>query len=316
MDNGKKTRKLITEITEAENGLRLDVWLSQRFTYHSRTQWQQFVKNRAVTINNFSTKPSRVLNSGDVIEYSIKEKAEPEVNRNYLIIFENNSFIVVNKPSDIPCHPSGSYFNNTLSEVLSLDLNLKLYLVHRLDRETSGVILFAKNSEYAGKLSQLFKLGLASKEYVAVVHGSFPDCFSAEGFLTSDDKSIIRKKRKFILKNDLYDENENFEYAKTKFEVIKRGNGLSMLRVIPETGRLHQIRATLYSLGFPMVGDKIYGVDDSIFLRFIEGKLMEEDYNKLLISHQALHAEKLKINLDGKSMEFIAEIPRELTSLF
>jgi len=316
MPDYKKTRKLITEIAEDEDGSRLDVWLSQRFTYHSRTQWQQLVRRGDVILNNLRTKPSRILNLGDVVEYLLEEQVEPEVNLNYLIIFENDSFIVVNKPPDLPCHPSGSYFNNTLSEVLSSDLNMKLYPIHRLDRETSGVILFAKTSEYAKKLAQIFNSKLASKEYIAVVHGSFPDHLLAEGFLTSDNKSIIRKKRKFILKNEHASECENIEYAKTTFEVIKRGNGLSMLRAILETGRLHQIRATLFSVGFPMVGDKIYGLDDNFFLRFIEGKLTDEDYSKLLISHQALHAEKLKIRLDGKNMEFIAELPKDIISLF
>ena len=311
-------RKIITKIDNESAGTRLDQWLAKRYSYQSRAQWQDLIKRKKILLNNSSTKSSRVLNCNDTVEFLTDDFNEPEVNMDYRIIYENDDIIAINKPPDLPCHPAGGYFNNTLFSILTKDLNIKLYLIHRLDRETSGVILFAKNSAMAKKLSKLFSSRNINKEYVVAVHGNFPDKLNTYGYLTDDTSSIIRKKRKFIESKNLDAVTKNHETAETTFKLIQKNNNMSLVRVLPKTGRLHQIRATLCSLGYPVVGDKIYGLDDTYFEKFINDNLTESDKKLLKIPHQALHAFKLSFIYpeNNKIFSIEAEIPNTITNLF
>ena len=108
------------------------------------------------------------------------------------------------------------------------------------------------------------------------------------------------------------------ESAETHFELLNENNGLSLVKALPKTGRFHQIRATLYSLGFPLVGDKYYGLDETIFLRFISDSMTQEDIDKLILDRQALHAQSLTFTLSStkKQYNFDAELPKEIASLF
>ena len=291
-------RKLVTIVEKKDDSSRFDKWLTERFTYHSRNQWQEIIKKGLVTVNGKCCRASKVLRTGDAVEYNAEDHEEPEVDFDYSIVYEDEVMLAVNKPANLPCHPAGIYFKNTLFSKLSKERSSKIYLINRLDRETSGIVFFAKNKETAKYLSNLFMTRQISKEYIVVVHGVFPEKLKAGGYLIGDDKSPVRKKRKFITERD-YNKNPNIynsadlEKAETSFELIKHTNDLSLVKVSPSTGRLHQIRATLCSLGYPVVGDKIYGLDDTLYLRFIDGKLSEEDRRILMLDRQALHAKSL-----------------------
>jgi RluA family pseudouridine synthase len=309
-------RKITSKIDSISNNTRLDLWLSSRFNYHSRNQWQTVIKKGEILVNGSKSKASKILITGDKIEFIIDEYDEPDVNKNYKIIFEDENILAVNKPPDLPCHPAGIYFKNTLSSILQADLNKKLYLINRLDRETSGIVLLAKNVNNAKFVSNLFASRTIDKEYIVGVHGNFPDKLNSTGYLTADTESVIRKKRKFINSNT-NNSLENFESCETHFKLIKYKNNLSLLKVIPKTGRLHQIRATLYSIGFPVIGDKIYGLDDTIFERFINDKLTDNDKDKLIINHQALHAKQIKfVDINKQIVDITAEIPNDVLNIF
>ena len=291
-------RQLTTIIEKKDDNSRLDKWLTERFTYHSRNQWQEIIKKGLVTVNKQCYRASKALKPGDVIEYDVEDYEEPEVDFEYSIVYEDNIMFAVNKPANLPCHPAGVYFKNTLFSKLSEVLDSKIYLINRLDRETSGIVLFAKSSKIAKYLSNLFTTKQTSKEYIVIVHGIFPNKLSVMGYLIGDNKSSVRKKRKFVIEEfyqnrHCINNSTEFEKAETSFELINASNGLSLVKVLPITGRLHQIRATLCSLGYPVVGDKIYGLDDTLYLRFIEGKLSENDKRKLIFDRQALHAKSL-----------------------
>jgi RluA family pseudouridine synthase len=298
IQNNSSERKLVTIVEKKDENSRFDKWLTERFTYRSRNQWQDIIKKGLVTVNGKRCRASKVLRFGDVVEYNAIDYEEPEVDFNYTVIYEDETVLAVNKPANLPCHPAGIYFKNTLFSKLSESFSTKIHLINRLDRETSGIVLFAKSPATAKSLSNLFSTKQISKEYIVVVHGIFPKKLNAMGYLTSDDMSSVRKKRKFIT-DEYYNGNykiccsEEFEKAETSFELIKQGSNLSQVRVLPATGRLHQIRATLCSLGFPVVGDKIYGLDDTLYLRFIDGEISEDDRIKLIINRQALHAKSL-----------------------
>ena len=236
------------------------------------------------------------------------------MDRNYTILLENKDFIAVNKNGSIPVHPSGCYYYNTLLNVLQEQYG-QLFIVNRLDRETSGVTLFAKHSKAASLLAQLFTGHNLKKTYYAIVHGLVPDTLIAQGYLCSDTNSVVRKKRKFV--QELPVHCDDAETCCTFFKKVAADQQFSVVECLPETGRLHQIRATLCSLGYPLVGDKLYGINDQFYLRHIEGTLTEADRKQLILTRQALHAGALAFTspFTGKEIICHAPLPPELQQL-
>ena len=318
MATENEKQRIVTTIVPGEaEGIRLDQYLANRFTYRSRTVWQRCIRSGEILLNGRKTPSSRPVHSGEVITFIPPEEdlIEPPVRTDYTILAETDDFLVVNKPGNLPVHPSGCYFNHTLQRLLSADLGKIVHPVNRLDRETSGVVLFAPDGRKAAQLADLFAAGEGKirKTYHAIVFGDFPDTVSAEGFLCSDPDSKIDKKQKFILKKDVSVLTDAMTDAKTDFRCLKRKNGLSLVECMPETGRLHQIRATLCSLGYPLAGDKMYGPDETIFLRFIEDRMTPDDRALLRMERQALHASELEFRspFDQSRCVFTAPVPAD-----
>ena len=313
MNNTDERKIDCTADITAENK-RIDLWLSERFTYHSRHQWQNVIKNGFLTVNGRKCRPSRKLKAGDLITY-YPQHDEPEVNTDYSIIYEDEKIIAVNKPANLPCHPAGPYFKNTLWYLLNNE-NYKIHFINRLDRETSGIMLIAKDSGTAGFCSK----NIQTKSYITAVTGDFPDELKAEGYLYEDesisrnDQFRVRKKRMFSYTKP---DSGNDETSKTFFRRVEKGNGISIIKADLYTGRMHQIRATLCSLGFPVVGDKLYGPDESIFIRFINDAMTEEDRRRLILDRQALHSKTISfIHPDSEqTVSLTAPVPDDIRSL-
>lgn len=271
-----------------DEGRRLDLWLSARFSYLSRNQWQQEIQEERIQVNGRKTRSSRVLHVGDEIAFFPADN-EPPVVFDYRIVHEDDDLLVIDKGGKLPCHPAGAFFRNTLWYDLSEKYG-KVSIVNRLDRETSGLLIAARNPAAAAGLSAQLQDGRMEKSYHALVFGEISVSFSAEGYLSTDPNSAVRKKRCFTPEapGDV-----SAEYAYTDFSPVRCADGMTLLLVRPRTGRLHQIRATLCSLGYPMVGDKIYGPDETCYLRFLEDALTEEDMTLLRMPRQALHASGL-----------------------
>lgn len=277
-------------------GIRLDHFLSGRFTYQSRTGWQAIIREGRISVNDIRVRASRRLHVGDVIAFDVQGIAEPEVDPSYSVVLERPDFLIVSKSGCLPVHPSGCYFQNTLLMLLKERYG-ELFIVNRLDRETSGLVVFAKDSETAGVLSGLFASRQVEKTYLAAVFGAFPaGPVVKNGWLSSDPDSPVRKKRRFT---DYDPGTEDAEASSTEFTCLKTCGGFSLVECRPHTGRLHQIRATLNSCGFPLVGDKLYGPDDTIFLRFTEGTMTDADRAALVLPTQALHAWRIRFDLPG-----------------
>lgn len=289
---------------------RLDVWLARRFTYHSRSQWRKLVGAGRVLVNDGPARTDQSLREGDRVAYVPEPTPEPPVDFGCVVLRETPDYVAVGKPGDLPCHPGGRYFRHTLWQWLS-DRYRDVYLVHRLDRETSGVVVAARTAAFAAALGRAFADHLARKEYLVLVEGETPAEWTADGFLADDRTSPVRKKRRFLAHDP-----GGGEPASTHF-VRLGGNGeLSLVRCLPRTGRLHQIRATLQSQGFPVVGDKLYGVDDGLFLRFIADTLTADDRARLRLGRQALHAERLCLPLpDGPALDVCAPLPPDMAGL-
>lgn len=184
------------------------------------------------------------------------------VETGYKILYEDEGFIVVDKPAPLPVHPVGRFTQKNLLSLLRKDrpeLAEGFRIVNRLDSETSGLVLVAKSSEMAGKLGILFEKRRVKKEYQAVVMGKpVKNAGIIDVALGTVHRGSLHMRRP----------DPQGENALTRYEVLKSGPSASLLKVMPETGRKHQIRAHLSFIGHPVLGDKVY-IDTKIFERYI-----------------------------------------------
>jgi 23S rRNA pseudouridine955/2504/2580 synthase len=280
-------RTITVIVPNTTSQYRLDRYLSQRFSYHSRSAWQKEIKRGAFSVNGERIKrPSKIIFPGDCIEYETPGRREPPVDAAYSIVYEDEWFIAVNKSGDLPVHPAGCYFNNTLLMLMQQSLSYTFYPLHRLDRETSGIVCFARSAEFASILSKAMRD--AQKTYIMVVSGHpTEDTFTCSIPLGNDEHSPVRKKRAAYQSAP--------EPACTHFSLIKRFATTSLLRAVLGTGRQHQIRAHCEYYGNYILGDKIYGGDARRYLRFLEEKNSQSLIEEAGFHRTALHAESLKL---------------------
>jgi len=211
------------------------------------------------------------------------------------IIYEDENILVIDKPSDLLVHPTG----NSKSEIRNpkptlIDFFPKAKLVHRLDRDTSGLLLLAKNEKTQNWLKDQFKNRKITKKYIALAHGKLKD---KTGIIT---KTISRSRKKGRIQTTAPIGKRR--EAITRYKVIKEFEDYSLLEVIPETGRTHQIRVHLASIGHPIAGDKQY-------------KFKRQQEPKGL-NRQFLHANYLKFNLpNGKTVKFESKLPEDLNKV-
>ncbi len=234
------------------------------------------------------------------------------------IIHEDAELLAINKPADLVCHPTK---NGPMSSLIGrtrlyLGAESRPHLVNRLDRETSGVTLVAKTDAVALELRRLWESREVQKEYLAIVHGHPGEEHGLiDAPLGKDEKSRVAIKD-CVRADGLSSQTEFFLERKLSKRVVSTGNksqAFSLLRVRPRTGRKHQIRIHLAHIGHPIVGDKIYGGDENLYLSLVEGRLDDEQKRTLILPHQALHARTLRFNWRGRQLEFSCEPERWFT---
>ena len=284
-------RIIKTGVTWNGEGLTLVNYLAGRFTYRSPEEWAQRIDSGEITVNGSKEAPEYLLKLHDVIEYRPGDIEEPPASLDYRIIYEDEKLLVVDKPANLCVHPSGPYFKNTLWYLLKERFG-DIHLVNRLDRETSGLLIAAKDPACAAKLAKM--QNDISKTYMVMVHGDMPERLSAKGFLFDDAASNVRKKRKFAPGERPPAGVLKIESSWTELFCLEQCSGFSLAAAVLKTGRMHQIRATVFSCGFPVVGDKLYGVDENLFLKLRTDSLTEEDKQKLILPCQALHSSRLE----------------------
>jgi len=240
------------------------------------------------------------------------------------VIYEDAELLAINKPAGLVCHPTkGDVYSSLISRVrLHVGEGTPVHLVNRLDRETSGVVLAVKGDKRVGKIKQLFAEREVSKEYLAIVRGHVSaDSGSIEAPLGKDEHAITAVKD--CVRPDGSPARTDFtvlqRFERPMLSLVLEGeagadsalrvphSAFTLLRVLPHTGRKHQIRIHLAHLGHPIVGDKIYGGDERLYLDFVERKLTEAQRRQLILPCHALHANELRFNWLLKEWVFRAE---------
>ncbi len=310
-------RHAAVTIAAHEAGTALIDYLTARFTYGDRMAWLQSIAEGRVLVDGEPAAPMQCLSRGAQLSYCPEGLPEPPVSTQFSILYQDRWLLAVDKPGNLPCHPAGRYFNHTLWAMLLREFGGSLAFVHRIDRETSGIVLVARSRESARRFRQRFEAGQVFKRYVAVVEGIFPlSPMTADGFLAPDTSSAVRMKQRYFPAEKKPSSFPAFP-CRTRLRAMAWANGLSQVEAIPDTGRRHQIRATFSALGFPLVGDKLYGLDETLFLRFITDQLTEVDCCRLRVSRQALHAAELVMAhpYTGRSLQLVSRLPGELHQL-
>ncbi|MCB1173221.1 MAG: RluA family pseudouridine synthase [Leptospiraceae bacterium] len=306
------------------DGHRLDHCMASRYVRFTRSEWQDRIRIGDVQLDGARVKPARRVKAGQVILFRFEKPPEPPVNSDYQIIYgldPADDLLAVLKPADLPVHPSGIYFQNTLTSLLKRDYPAITWrLINRIDRETSGLVLFSRTRELAREMQKLFLAQQVLKEYLVLVQGLFPKSRTARGWIGRKKESRVRKKIYFTARDQEADSWVYRRSAHTDFTVLKHfthpteNKQYSLLLARLHTGRIHQIRATLSSLGFPVVGDRLYGVDEELYIKLIEKRREQSDYALLGMQRSALHCYRLAFEhpQHATALNLQAELPADM----
>lgn len=272
---------------------RLDTYLYEHYKEISRSRWQKYIKDSRVSINGKTiTTPSYEIDDKAIIDIKLPEEKKFEKEKLDILYLDDN-VIVINKPAGILTHAKGTESDEfTVADFFkrystyALDTN-RAGIVHRLDRDTSGVIIGARNNETANLLKKQFAKRLTKKTYIAITT-SIPKLEKAR-----IDLPIARNPKKPAT----FKVSSNGKVAITDYKVLKTNENYALIELMPKTGRTHQLRVHLNYINCPILGDKVYGV-----------KKADRMY---------LHAEKLEITIPNKGrMTFEAKLPKEFKDIF
>ena len=220
------------------------------------------------------------------------------------ILHEDDQLLVVDKPGSVVCHPSKAGPASSLVGAARIYTGLEtVHLIFRLDRETSGVVVLAKTPAMAGRLQKAMERRQVGKSYLAILTGELAEAVTVDEPLGDDTASPV------FIKTAVVPEGRP---SRTHFTALSVACGFTLARVVTETGRKHQIRAHAHWLKHPLVGDKIYGPDDRLYLEFIEKGWTPALAEKLLLPRQALHCEAIDLKAAGLEFVFRAPLPLDL----
>lgn len=291
--------------------MRLDVFLAHRLRGYSRSKVQAMIASERVRLRARSTaprqtcvaaKPSMKVVAGDAVLIRFPWRPDPPSRHAALeVLYEDADIIAVNKPGDILSHPTDKTTKASATWILDRQFaGFKPRLIHRLDRETSGVLLFGRNPRAARLLSGQFEGREVRKEYWAIAAGRF----TARRKVV--DQPVGSGGHGIRVRQGVCDAGQS---ARTEFRLIASGKDASLVAAVPRTGRLHQIRVHLAWLGHPVVGDKLYTGDGEAYLKAWQGSFSEEDLARLGAGRQMLHAKVLELRHPSSRRRLVIEAP-------
>lgn len=290
--------------TKEEAGVRIDRFLSEKNEEISRSYLQKLLKEKQITVNNAPVKANYKIQAEDFIRVELPDMEEPDILPEYIpldILYEDKDVLVINKPKDMVVHPSAGHTSGTLVNAVMFHCKenlsgingvLRPGIVHRIDKDTTGALLICKNDTAHRDLAEQLKQHSIKRRYRAIVAGNLKeDEGTIEGPIGRHP--IDRKKMAINYKNG--------KEAVTHYKVLERFKNATYVECRLETGRTHQIRVHMTSIGHPLLGDEVYG----------SGK------NPYHLQGQALHAMILGFvhPSTGEYMEFEAPLPEYFTKL-
>ena len=259
-------RSLGAPIGDLHAGWRVDVYLSRQYPFLTRSGWQRRMDAGEVLINRQPIKANYKLKLHDCVHFFHPETVEPEVDRNIRVVWQEGAVMAVYKPGNLPMHENGAYRKNTFAHLLGELVGQEWSAVHRLDRETSGIVLCGATNDVRQKLADDFEAKKIRKEYQLIVSGiPSENSWTVDGPIGDLTQSKIRIK-KWVVEGGLS--------AETHFVVEDVSHDTShpraLLRAFPKTGRTNQIRIHAAYSGHWIVGDKLYHPNEEVFLDYWE----------------------------------------------
>ena len=287
-----------------EDNIRLDAWVAGKLNEYSRTYIQKLIDDGNITVEGKTVKSNHKLKTGQKVHVTVPEPVRLDVKPEDIdidILYEDDDIIVVNKPKGMVVNPAAGNYTGTLVNALMShcgdclsDINgvIRPGIVHRIDKDTSGILVVAKNNTAHEKLSQKLKEHDIERIYIALVDGNI---LEDKGKIDAPIGRHPNDRKKMAVNT------KNGKRAVTHFKVLERFNGYTLVELKLETGRTHQIRVHMSFIGHPVVGDEVYNNKKS----------------KSLIKGQALHAKVLGFEhpLKKEYMRFEAEIPEYFQKL-
>ena len=289
--------KLIIDVSDEETGERIDSFLSGK-TEFTRTRIQQLIKDKNITVNGKATKSSYKIEENDEIAIEVPEAETTEIKPENIkidIVYEDSDIAVINKQAGLVVHPAHGHYSGTLvnailyhiKDLSGINGEIRPGIVHRLDKDTSGLIVIAKNDKVHTALTEMFQEKKIKKTYLAILKGKLN---KSEGKIVTQIGRDKNDRKKMTVIDDI----TKGKNAITNYKVVSQNNLFTLVKVNIETGRTHQIRVHMRHLGYPILGDSVYGRKDNE-------------------KRQMLHAYKLEFlhPVTGHQMEFTGEIPED-----
>jgi len=290
-------KRFNTYIIDKENdGIKLGVYLKNRLMM-SRNGLIKVKKSGSLKVNGYKAHTDIIIKAGDKVEFELPDRNSENILPEFMpldIIFEDDYLIVINKEAGIPTHPSRNHYMGTLANGLMCHWmeegrDITIRPVNRLDKNTSGLVIFAKSSHIQHLMSIEDYRSKITKEYLAVVQGVVgADSGTVDAPIAREKLHSIRR----VVREDGAE-------AVTHYSVIERYEDCSLLEIVPETGRTHQIRVHMAHLGYPLLGDELYGGSQE------------------RIKRHALHAHRISMlhPIENRMLEFSAQIPSDMKEL-
>ena len=289
--------KLIINVSDEETGERIDSFLSGK-TEFTRTRIQQLIKERNIMVNGKVTKSSYKIEKDDEIAIEVPEAETTEIKPENIkidIVYEDSYIAVINKQAGMVVHPAHGHYSGTLvnailyhiKDLSGINGEIRPGIVHRLDKDTSGLIVIAKNDKVHAALTEMFQEKKIKKTYLAILKGKLN---KSEGKVVTQIGRDKNDRKKMTVIDDI----TKGKTAITNYRVLSHNSLFTLVKVNIETGRTHQIRVHMRHLGYPILGDSVYGRKDNE-------------------KRQMLHAYRLKFlhPVTGNPMEFAGEIPED-----